>query len=205
MFLIVAGHSVVHGGFDELPLNVNGLLATALTQGSRIGVDVFVFLSGYFSVGREISKRKLKSQYLQIWLYSAIITVSMVLIGVIPFSLKVIRSVLFPIATSQYWFATCYVLLMLATPILQVAIKGMQKRQFQMLLLTFGILWSVFPTLLIGAPGYCNFGWFIFVYMLAAYSRIYMIQFTSKIKIWHGVAGLIFVCLSTIIVYYVGV
>ena len=58
MLLIVAGHSVMHGGFDVLPLTANGLFATALTQGSRIGVDIFVLLSGYFSVNRGSNSKK---------------------------------------------------------------------------------------------------------------------------------------------------
>lgn len=42
MIFIVAGHSVLHGGV-EMPLTVNGIFAFVMTQGSRIGVNIFCF------------------------------------------------------------------------------------------------------------------------------------------------------------------
>ena len=52
MFLIVCGHSVVHSGLYDLLLTFNGLFSVALTQGSRIGVDIFILITGYYSVGK---------------------------------------------------------------------------------------------------------------------------------------------------------
>lgn len=60
MLLIVAGHSITHGG-SEIPLTFNGMTVIALTQGSRIGVDIFILLSGYFSVKKTVSNRKIKN------------------------------------------------------------------------------------------------------------------------------------------------
>lgn len=48
MLMIVAGHSIVHGGYNDLLLTGNGLFAIALTQGSRIGVNIFVFYLDIF-------------------------------------------------------------------------------------------------------------------------------------------------------------
>lgn len=204
MLMIVSGHSVVHGGFEELPLSVNGALALALTQGSRIGVDIFVILTGYFSVGKEVSLRKVKNQYFQIWTYSVLITVLMMIMGETRFNVKLVVGALMPISTSQYWFATCYILLLLSSPCLQICIEKLDKQQYQKMLVVFGIFWSVIPTLLIGVPGYSNFVWFIYVYMLAAYFRKYGSDFISKIRIWHGVLLFLMICVGAISVYYVG-
>ena len=70
MLLIVAGHSVTHGGFNEIPRTFNGITAIVLTQGARIGVDIFILLSGYFSVKKTVSSRKIKKLYVQVWTYS---------------------------------------------------------------------------------------------------------------------------------------
>ena len=202
--MIVAGHSVVHGGFGELPLTVNGIVAIVLTQGSRIGVDVFVILTGYFSVGKEVSEKRIKTQYFQIWTYSVLITIVMLVIGEAKFGFKLIVRALMPVSTSQYWFATCYILLLLISPCLQICIERLTKQQYQRLILVFGILWSVIPTLLIGTPGYSNFVWFIYVYMLGAYIRKYSPEFTKNIRVLHGIVALLMICIGTILVYYLG-
>lgn len=137
MLMIVAGHSIVHGGYSDFPLTANGLFAIALTQGSRIGVDIFVFLSGYFSVGRDIVSKKIKRQYLQIWTYSVIVT-GLIILGKISAGIKIIAGALMPVATSQYWFATCYILLLCASPYLRMCMEKMTKKQYQKLLIIFG-------------------------------------------------------------------
>lgn len=140
MLLIVAGHSITHGGFSEIPLTFNGMTAIALTQGSRIGVDIFILLSGYFSVKKTVSNRKIKKLYLQIWTYSVLVTGSLMYFGIIPVEVKTVVSMLLPISTSQYWFATCYILLILMSPCFQACIEKLSKKQFQCILITFGIL-----------------------------------------------------------------
>ncbi|MGN0572520.1 MAG: acyltransferase [Acutalibacteraceae bacterium] len=204
MLMIVAGHSVIHGGFEEFPLSVNGALAIALTQGSRIGVDIFVILTGYFSVEKEVSIKKVKTQYFQIWTYSVLITALMLVMGEKQINVKLAVGALMPVSTSQYWFATCYILLLLLSPCLQICIERINKQQFQRVLIVFGVLWSVIPTFLIGTPGYNNFTWFIYVYMLAAYFRKYGSDLTGKIRIWHGALWLLIICAGAILTYVIG-
>lgn len=74
MIFIVAGHSVLHCGV-EMPLTVNGIFAFVMTQGSRIGVNIFVLLSGYFSATKVIYIDKIKKIYIQVWTYSIMIAV----------------------------------------------------------------------------------------------------------------------------------
>ena len=204
MLLIVAGHSITHGGFSEIPLTFNGMTAIALTQGARIGVDIFILLSGYFSVKKTVSNRKIKKLYLQIWTYSVLVTGSLMFFGIIPVEVKTVVSMLLPISTSQYWFATCYMLLILMSPCFQACAEKLSKKQFQCILITFGILWSVIPTLLIGTPGYSNLGWLAYVYLLGAYIRIYELPVCKKIKVWHGVVCLIGICALSVGTYYFG-
>lgn len=121
MIFIVAGHSVLHGGV-EMPLTVNGIFALVMTQGSRIGVNIFVLLSGYFSATKVIYIDKIKKIYIQVWTYSIMIAVVLFAFGKI--SLKSVIMSALPISTSQYWFATCYVILLLISPALQIFIHN---------------------------------------------------------------------------------
>ena len=56
-------------------LTVNGIFAFIMTQGSRIGVNIFVLLSGYFSATNVISIDKIKKIYIQVRTYSIMIAV----------------------------------------------------------------------------------------------------------------------------------
>ena len=203
MLFIVAGHSVIHGEFKDFPLTANGMLAIVLTQGSRIGVDIFVLITGYFSVGKDINTKKIKKLYGQIISYSLIITIIMFVIGETSIS-SLIYAIL-PVATSRYWFVTCYVLLILLSPALQIFIKYADKIIYQRILIVLFIMWSVYPTFHIGQPGYSNFAWFIFVYLLAAYMRIWESKIISKINIYHGFLLLILIEIMTVITYILGI
>lgn len=204
MLLIVAGQSITHGGFSEILLTFNGMTAITLTQGARIGVDIFILLSGYFSVKKAVANRKIKKLYLQIWTYSVLVTGSLMLLRTILVEVKTVVSMLLQISTSQYWFATGYMLLILMSPCLQACTEKLSKKQFQCTLITFGILWSVILTLLIGTPGYSNLGWPAYVYLLGAYVQIYESPICRKIRVWHGVVCLISVCILSIATYCVG-
>ena len=204
MLLIVAGHSVTHGGFNEIPRTFNGITAIVLTQGARIGVDIFILLSGYFSVKKTVSSRKIKKLYVQVWTYSVLITGSLIVFGIIPAGLKTVISMVLPISTSQYWFVTCYMLLILMNPCFQACIEKLSQKQFKNILIVFGILWSVVPTLLIGSPGYSNLGWLAYVYLLGAYIRIYESSICKKIKVWHGIVWLLGICVLAVGTYCLG-
>ena len=119
MLFIVAGHSVIHG-INEISLTVNGMLAIVLTQGSRIGVDLFILITGYFSVGKEVTVKKIKKLYIQIITYSLIITIVMCVLG--ETSVSSLIYALLSVVTSRYWFVTCYVMLILLSPALQIKI-----------------------------------------------------------------------------------
>lgn len=204
MLLIVTGHSITHGGFTEIPLTINGMMAVVLTQGARIGIDIFILLSGYFSVKKTASNRKIKKLYIQIWTYSVLVTGSMMVFGIIPVGLKTVISMVLPISTSQYWFATCYMLLILMSPCFQACMEKLSRKQLQGILIVFGILWSVIPTLLIGSPGYSNLGWLAYVYLLGAYIRVYEPPICKKIKVWHGIVWLIGICILAVGTYCFG-
>ena len=203
MLFIVAGHSVTHGEFNDFPLTLNGMLAIALTQGARIGVDIFILITGYFSVGKVINAKKIKKLYGQIISYSLIITITMYVIGETSVS-NIVYAIL-PVVTSRYWFVTCYVLLILLSPALQIFIKYADKITYKKILMLLFIMWSICPTFHIGQPGYSNFAWFVFVYLLAAYMRVWGPKIISKINICHGFLLLMLIEIMTIITYILGI
>ena len=108
-----------------------------------------------------------------------------------------------PTITSQYWFATAYVLLYLFMPYLQILVKTMTQKQHFNLILILLFIWSVIPTLLLGSPGYSNLGWLICMWLIAAYIRLYHNSIDS-VKVWHGLISLLVIVVITVCTYYIG-
>lgn len=203
MFFIVLGHAVVHGKLMESKLIYNELSLVGLQLGSRIGVNCFVLISGYFMVKSKYKREKLNFLIIQIFSYSIIITGGLMIMGIIPFSIKNIIYATLPIITSQYWFATAYVLLYLFTPYLQIMVNTITQKQHFILICIMLTVWSVIPTLLIGNPGYSNLSWIICLWLIAAYIRLYYDNIAS-VKVWHGVLFLFVIIGITVFIYYIG-
>lgn len=204
MFMIVVAHSVTHGGYGVFPHSFNGVFALVATQGARIAVNVFVFISGYFSAGKSFSASKVRDFYIQVWTYSVLITVVLMLFGFIPASARTLLKAITPFASSQWWFATCYLLLLLIAPSLQIFIKYAEQRTFTLTLLSLFGCWSICPQFHLGSPGFSLFGWFIFVYLLGAYLRQYPLAILERIRQWHAWGALGAVCLATVLTYFLG-
>lgn len=68
MLLIVLGHSIVHGNLGHSSLIYNELSLVGMQLGSRIGVNCFVLISGYFMVESNYKREKLCSLLIQIFI-----------------------------------------------------------------------------------------------------------------------------------------
>ena len=204
MLAIVAGHSVVHAGQNHPPLSANGFFAVGLTQGSRIGVDLFIFISGFFSVGRALNIKKLILQYIQIWSYSVLIIFGLYLSGHIDLGFKSAVRALLPVSSSVYWFATSYFLIMLASPFLQAAVAAVDEHKYRFVLLVFFFFWCVLPTTYIASPGFNEFTWLVYVYLFGAYLRKYPVKILENVKAWHGAACYLCIVTLAILTYCFG-
>lgn len=149
-----------------------------------VSVNVFVLISGYFLIEKEFNGKKMLHLWIQVLFYSLGIPLVLIMAGVIPISeLSIYRifPYFFPILTEHYWFATAYLLMYLFVPVLNKGIKGISKKQLQtlifVLLAVFSISKSILPfSLPMDRSGY-DFIWFICLYLIAAYIRLYGIPF----------------------------
>ena len=204
MIAIVSGHVIVHGDFENIPRTANGCVAIMFTQGSRLAVNCFVLITGYFLHTDAIPWKKVGNIHRQIFFYSVGIFLAMILFGEVDLNIKTAVKALLPVITSQYWFATTYLLLLLASPLLNICINYVSQRVHLEFILLFFALWSIFPTLLVGSPGFSNFGWFVWLYLLAAYIRKYPSPIFAKIRLTHGIILYMFIVIAAAITFYFG-
>lgn len=165
-------------------------VGTLLEAFCIVAVNVYVLISGYFLVEAGFKVRRLSVLICQILFYAILIPLIMMGAGMfLPSGESGIYRLIqyiFPIGTEHYWFATSYVFLYLFTPVLNIAVKAMSKKQLQItiggLLILFCGMKSVIPVQLVTDRFGYDFGWFLCVYLIAAYIRLYGIRLFSGAK-----------------------
>ena len=120
MFLIVLFHLGYHGiilsnTFIESNIYINNIYLYFINILGKIGVNLFVLISGYFLVTKKkYNYKKILLFWLQILLYSIIIYLVLTLV----FKNNSIRLIeaLMPLSYKKWWFATSYFILYLIYP-----------------------------------------------------------------------------------------
>lgn len=143
-----------------------------------VAVNCYVLISGYFLVESKFSFNRILKIWIQTFFYSILITFVISYFKEISFT-EVIKS-FFPIITTRYWFVTVYITLLLISPFLNVLIKNISKKKYQLLLITNLIMFSVIPIVpipsgLLFGGGY-GIAWFINLYLIAGYIKLYGIK-----------------------------
>ncbi|HBA68314.1 MAG TPA: hypothetical protein DCZ40_03040 [Lachnospiraceae bacterium] len=169
-----------------------------------VAVNVYVLISGYFLSEAGFKIKRVLILVCQVLFYAILIPLIMTGAGLSANGgeegIYGLIQYVFPLQTEHYWFAASYVYLYLFTPLLNIAVKGMGKRQLQItiggLLLLFCGWKSIVPVhFVMDRAGY-DFGWFLCVYLVAAYIRRYGCRLIQDAKrawgLYVGSALLIF-------------
>lgn len=174
MLLIVLHHCCVHSSFTfEESISINKFIVQALAIGGKIGVDIFILITGYFMVRSKFNIKKLIKLVFEIWTYSIIIMLFEYILKIGEINIK---ASIFPITYELYWFATTYVLLYILSPFINKLVENINKDTFIKLLLLLILIQVIIPTFMNARLNFSNLTWFITLYLLGAYMRIYEIQ-----------------------------
>ncbi len=193
MFMVVTLHYLNHTGMLLTAGGEGGgarFLGMLVESFCIVAVNVYVMISGYFLVEAGFKVKRIVTLVCQVLFYAVMIPLIMMGSGLVvgggESGIYRLQQYLFPLQSEHYWFAASYVYLYLFTPVLNTAVKAMGRKQLQItiggLLLLFCGLKSVVPIqFAMDRFGY-DFGWFLCVYLLAAYIRLYGCPFIQDAK-----------------------
>lgn len=132
MLFIIVHHCVINGYglqgrlkgeiFSEGGYNI---FLSALNTVVIIGVNVFFLISDYYGI--RFSVKRLVLLILDLYFYADILIVFSVVIGMQPLGLDVAKSLIFPFC--KYWFVNVYIILYILSPVLNVGIEAINKKQ----------------------------------------------------------------------------
>ena len=185
MLIIVALHYVVNSGlmpviWDNYP-STKSLFLLLFGWGGKTGINCFVLITGYFMCTSNISLRKFLKLFLAYYLYKVIFFSIFVLSGYADPTPKFVIKYLMPIRSVATGFVSCYLVFFCFIPFLNILIKGMTKRQHQLLLGLCLLVFSVFPNILIKVS-YSYVSWFMVIYLIGSYLRLYPPQWSLNSK-----------------------
>lgn len=166
LFGILLWHISIHG-FDFRNIvnsDVDHVWVNALCTAIFVPcVDIFVLISGYFGI--KLSLKPILHLEIQSLFYGYCKIIVLLLMG-IGFG----RADLFPTIGGTWWFVTCYMLLMLASPIINAGVQQLSNRQLLFIILAWNIingLGSIVKNEINGS----NFTSLFLIYITGAYIR----------------------------------
>ncbi len=194
-------HFIPGGVLNEQPIN------SSLYAGTWILEIIFYCVTNAFAIlsGFLYAKKKVVNYYRLLNLLAIVFFWSIVICAAFKIALPSVVSKenvfygLFPVLQGRYWYITCYILMFLMIPYINIIVRTLDQKKYKSFLLLLFILLSVFPTVcktdfFRTGNGYSPW-WLIFNYFIGAYFSIYGFGTIKKWKLF-----LIF-CINTFLVF----
>lgn len=184
IFMIIVYNSFHYGitanyTFTNWKLNVDiKVISDLFAIFGKLGVAIIVLITSYFLCNRDFNKDKsldrVSRLFKLLWFFSWLFLIVNWLFRIVPFNASVLLKMIFPFLYSEYWFISSYIFLVLLSPILNLVIYRLNKRQLRAVMLFLLLFDAIIPLILRGANSTLvnnHLFSFITLYFVAAYIR----------------------------------
>lgn len=172
MFMVVLIHNLLNGGvlrFDNY--GITNLSYWLLENLAIVAVNLFAMISGFLLVDRHWKVKKIFSLWKVVLFWSFTVTFLTMLVLHDSNWIGLIKS-FFPLFFEEYWYFNAYVVLFLFIPFLNLGIVNIDKRSFNIIVLTLLILSATvgFKGSLFEENGYSGL-WLMVMYLVGAWIK----------------------------------
>lgn len=144
-------------------------------------VNCYALISGYVGVEAKNSQNRIGkylSMWIQVFFYSFGITAVAFLLNHESIGIRALLESLFPVATNQYWYFSCYTALFFLMPWLNRFVQMFDNKELTRLVFLLVVMFSFFSTLsqrLGGDPFVISYGysvvWLTTLYLIGAWMK----------------------------------
>ena len=177
MLVIIAHHYLFHSGlFEQIIINnnisVNSIFLLLFGWGGKVGINCFLMITGYFMCKSNITIKKFLKLLFEVELYNIVIYFIFVISGYTHISFNGVINAILPFTSLNTNFIGCYLIFFLFIPFINILINNMEKKSHFLLICLCLFIFSFLPILNINIS-FSYISWFIVVYLIASYIRIY--------------------------------
>lgn len=209
MVMVIIMHFVRESGYlltaQTESLSVQYVVAMLLESFCIVAVNTFVFISGYYGTEGSYKPSKVLRFWFRVLFYALLIPIVLTGFGIPTVwdseGIYGLVQYMLPISSEHYWFASAYFYLLLLMPFLNKVVNALSRQQLAVatagLLMVFCVVKSIVPVKL----AFDRFGydviWFVCVYLVAAYLKLY----GGKIQEWLKKHGLMLYVASGLLTF----
>lgn len=208
MLLIVAHHYVVNSGLLDSggpiysePFAYRSQFLLIYGAWGKIGISCFMLITGYFLCKSNITAKKYAKLLFQVMFYRIAIHTIFWLTGYATFTLPEFIKTLIPVTNIGVGFTSAMLVFYLFIPFLNILIRNMSEKQHLKIL---GL--STFTYVLLGTLPFFHVtmnyvSWFMVLYLISSYIRLYPKVIFSNKKFWGGMLfGSVLVSIASVVV-----
>ncbi len=179
MVMIIFHHFAVHGGFtfEEADVSISHFWYYFIQMGGKIGVNIFVMISGFFLVESKDKQvfnfKRILKFWGQVFFYSVLLTIIAWITSIGEVGIKELIKMMFPLTFGTWWFASTYFVLYLIHPFLNRFLHSINKQTYQKLLVLLVIIWCIIPTFTTFNYQGNDLLWFITLYCITGYIKLF--------------------------------
>ena len=208
MLAIVAHHYVVNSGLtaDAGPIYadpVSGASIFLLLFGAwgKIGINCFVLITGYFMCKSQITAKKFVKLLFEVMFYRIIFQIIFWITGYMPITFSSVVKMLLPITRIEHNFIGTYLVFFLCIPFLNVLIHNLKEKQHLRLILLSCFIYVFFGTIKVMSVTMNYVSWYIVLYFIASYIRLYPRKLFDSQRIWDWMTAVsLLLCAASVIV-----
>lgn len=193
IFFIILHHYALWSGWHfGAGFSPAKLAAQTLLIGGKLGVDLFVMITGYFLIRSSAKVKSLVTIWVETTLIALVVYIVLCIWRIGGTHLSVVGVIwnLFPVLFGRYWFVTSYTLLYIFVPFLNRLFLSLTARGRIRLLGTMFVLFSLVPFVYYEKGMTFSFPvWFIFLYLIGAELRLHEVD-VKQLKLRSLVLGL---------------
>ena len=195
MLQVIYLHLSAYGKYSAINVDLGGVyeLGYWVQQTlSRCAVYVYIIISGYFSVTSKATIKtifpKAKTIYFSAIFYSLLITVVLGVTGFVSIGKFDIIKSFFPITSKTWYFISTYLLVLILSPVVNLALTRLSKQDYKILLVVLFFLFSIWQmaanfepfneiigvkSVIEATKGRGLYG-FLFMYIVGGYIRLHV-------------------------------
>ena len=173
--ILIIGSHLIRRYEDPSTLSLANMQWYYFLTGGLFAVNIFLLISGYFLIDeKEFKINKIIKIILMAFFYSNALIIIRIVFNMNYFDLKGIIHNIFPITFNRWYFVNNYLILYILFPFINKLIHSLKKNEFRGLIIILSVVLCIIPTLTATSYYSNNIVWFIFMYLIGAYIKLYI-------------------------------